>query len=53
MTEHATIDFETRSPTEIKFGASRYSEDPRTEIMCLAIILPGQSTASVWHPAFP
>jgi len=50
---HWTIDFETRSPTEIRYGAYRYSEDPRTEVMCLAIMAPDSSEVGLWHPAYP
>ena len=48
-----TIDFETRSAYEIKYGAYRYAEDASTEIMCLAILFPGESAAVLWHPAYP
>ncbi|HIK60441.1 MAG TPA: hypothetical protein EYF98_07070, partial [Planctomycetes bacterium] len=50
---HWTIDFETRSPTDIRLGSFRYSEDPRTEVMCLAILAPGSSRPGIWHPAYP
>lgn len=45
----ATIDFETRSPVNLKkHGAWIYARDPGTEIMCLAYKLPGQPT-QLWH----
>lgn len=48
----ATIDFETRSPTDLKKrGGFLYSLDPRTEAMCLAYHLPGQDTVGLWHMA--
>ena len=50
---HWTIDFETRSPTDIRLGSFRYSEDPRTEVMCLAILPPNSNTVGLWHPAYP
>jgi len=50
---HITIDFETRSSTAIKYGAYRYSEDPRTEVMCIAVMLPDSPEVGIWHPAYP
>ena len=49
----ATIDFETRSAKDIKHGGWAYSEDPTTEVLCLAFHLPGDAEARLWHPAFP
>ena len=48
-----TIDFETRSAYDIKYGAYRYAQDPSTEIMCLAVLFPAESAAVLWHPAYP
>jgi DNA polymerase len=48
-----TIDFETRSAYDIKYGAYRYAQDPSTEIMCLAILFDGETAAVLWHPAYP
>lgn len=53
MTDHVTIDFETRSPTDIRYGAHRYAQDPRTEVMCLAWIAPGETGVNLWAPAYP
>ncbi len=53
MDNRVTIDFETRSAYDIKFGAYRYAQDPSTEIMCLAILFPGETEAVLWHPAYP
>lgn len=51
--EHATIDFETRSACDLKArGAWLYSKDPTTTVMCLAYKLPGQKT-KLWHMAHP
>lgn len=48
----ATIDFETRSPTDLrKRGGFLYSLDPATEAMCLAYHLPGQDSVGLWHMA--
>jgi DNA polymerase bacteriophage-type len=47
-----TIDFETRSPIDIKFGSQRYSEDPRTEVMCLAFLLPDETEPHLWVPPY-
>ena len=48
----ATIDYETRSPCDLKkHGAFLYSLDPRTEAMCLAYHLPGQTSVGLWHMA--
>ena len=50
----ATIDFETRSPTDIKKrGGFLYSLDPATEAMCLAYHLPGHKQVGLWHMAHP
>lgn len=49
-----TIDFETRSPTDITFGAQRYAEDPRTGVMCLAMLFPEETDSpQIWLPAYP
>ncbi len=56
MIERATIDFETRSAVSIKTaGTWRYSEDPSTEVMCLAFRLPHyeEEYVDLWHPAYP
>lgn len=50
----ATIDFETRSACDLKrCGSWIYSLHPTTEVMCLAIMLPGWHDAELWHPAYP
>jgi DNA polymerase len=51
--DRVTIDFETRSAYDIKYGAYRYAQDESTEIMCLAIIFPFETEAVLWHPAYP
>lgn len=51
--QRVTIDFETRSAYDIKFGAYRYSQDSSTELMCLAILFPGEAEAVLWHPSYP
>ena len=49
----ATIDFETRSPCDLKLhGGWVYSQHPMTQAMCLAYKLPGQKTR-LWHMAHP
>lgn len=48
-----TLDFETRSACEIKFGGTRYSEDASTEVLCAAFHLPGETEAHLWYPAYP
>jgi DNA polymerase len=50
---HVTIDFETRSPTDIRYGAHRYAQDDQTEVMCLAWIAPGDADVNLWAPAYP
>lgn len=48
---HATMDFETRSPVDLKkAGAYKYAQDARTEIMCLVYRLPGDPSPRLWHP---
>lgn len=37
----ASIDFETRSATDIKLGVERYSKDPTCEVITLSYRLPG------------
>lgn len=50
----ATVDFETRSPTDIKKrGGFLYSLDPATEAMCFAYHLPGHAEVGLWHMAHP
>ena len=50
----ATIDFETRSAADImKVGAWKYSQDPSTQVMCLAVQLPHWDRPHLWHPAYP
>lgn len=48
-----TIDFETRSPVDIKTaGAAAYAEHPETEVICLAV-LTAVSDPAIWiAPAF-
>lgn len=54
LAPRATIDFETRSACDLKsHGSWIYSLHPSTEVMCLAIILPGDEEARLWHPAYP
>ena len=37
MTDHTvSIDFETRSPTNIKLGLERYARDPQAEVLMLS-----------------
>lgn len=53
MSDHATIDFETRSAINLKIvGTWRYSIDPTTEVMCLAFRLPHWSAGrtGLWTP---
>jgi len=53
-TPRATIDFETRSPVDIKaHGSWVYSRDPRTEVLCLQYKLPGQDEVKLWHGDIP
>ncbi len=50
------VDFETRSACSLKkSGSWRYSQDPSTEVLCLAWRLPRWPAGEVglWHPAFP
>jgi DNA polymerase len=50
----AVIDFETRSPCDIKrYGAWIYSKDPQTEVMCLSYQLPNWDQPKRWHMAHP
>lgn len=45
----ATIDFEGRSAFDImKGGAWKYSLDPTTQVMCLAVRLPGWTKSRLW-----
>lgn len=50
----ATIDFETRSPTDLKkHGGFIYSLDRRTEALCLAYHLPEETEVKLWHAEHP
>jgi DNA polymerase len=51
--DRVTIDFETRSASDIKHGAYRYAQDASTEVMCLAILFPDEAEAVLWHPEYP
>ena len=51
--QRVTIDFETRSAYDIKYGAFRYAQDSSTEVMCLAILFPGETESVLWHPMYP
>lgn len=56
MNDRATIDFETRSACPLrKSGSWRYSQDPTTDVLCLAFHLPywEDDHIALWHPAFP
>ena len=53
MTRHITIDFETRSSTDIRYGAHRYAQDPNTTVMCIAFLLPEDTEPRIWYPAYP
>lgn len=44
-----SIDFETRSATDIKLGVERYSKDPECEALMLAYRMPADDTPVVWH----
>lgn len=47
---HLTIDFETRSPSDIKKeGTWKYAENPFTEVMCLAVAR-GNEPPVLWVP---
>lgn len=47
---HLTIDFETRSPSDIKKeGTWKYAENPFTEVMCLAVAQ-DMGPARLWVP---
>lgn len=52
----AIIDFETRSPAQLSgkngCGPWVYSENPDTQVLCLAYKLPGKKT-KLWHRAHP
>lgn len=51
--ERATIDFETRSTCMIqRAGSWIYARHPSTLILCLAWMLPGQKTPSIWHAGY-
>lgn len=47
----ASIDFETRSATDIKAGVERYSKDPSCEVLTLSYRLPGGELQR-WHRGF-
>lgn len=44
-----SIDFETRSGTDIKLGVERYSKDPECEVLMLAYRMPADEEPVVWH----
>lgn len=46
---HIVLDFETRSRYPIKAGASRYSLDKSTDVLCLAYQIDG-SPVKLWKP---
>ncbi|MDX8383524.1 MAG: ribonuclease H-like domain-containing protein, partial [Ghiorsea sp.] len=53
MTEHAILDFETRSVCDISLGGFKYSAHPTTEVLMLGWKLPKDETASVWQIGTP
>ena len=49
-----SLDYETFSECDIKRGAARYSEDPSTEIICLAYTFDYDlESIKLWHPDLP
>jgi DNA polymerase len=50
VSQHVTIDFETRSECDLKkCGSWVYSEHPSTEILCMAWAI-GDDPVQLWHP---
>lgn len=49
MSNIVSIDFETRSPTDIRLGVERYSKDPECEVLMLAYRMPQDDEPVVWH----
>jgi DNA polymerase len=49
MSNIVSIDFETRSATDIKLGVERYSKDPECEVLMLAYRMPADVEPVVWH----
>jgi DNA polymerase len=49
MSNIVSIDFETRSATDIKLGVERYSKDPECEVLMLAYRMPADEEPVVWH----
>lgn len=50
----AHIDFETRSPTDLrKSGAYRYAEDPNTGTWCMSWRIGVDGPVNRWHPGDP
>jgi len=49
MSNIVSIDFETRSATDIKLGVERYSKDPECEVLMLAHRMPADVEPVVWH----
>lgn len=47
-----TIDFETRSKADIKWGACRYASDPSTQVLCLVYAFDDREP-EWWCPFFP
>jgi DNA polymerase len=52
MSEVVSLDFETRSSTDIKLGVERYSRDPTCDVLTLSYRLPGDEGVSRWHRGF-
>lgn len=48
-TDIVSIDFETRSATDIKLGVERYSKDPGCDVLMLAYRMPADAEPAVWH----
>ena len=46
-----SIDFETRSATDIKLGVERYSKDPECEVLTISYRMPGKDIWR-WHRGF-
>lgn len=52
----ASLDLETRSACSLKAcGASKYAQDPTTEVLCACFRLPWwpEGQTGLWHPAMP
>lgn len=49
MTNIVSVDFETRSATDIRLGVERYSKDPECEVLMLAFRFEDMAEPFVWH----